>query len=635
MVLGAALCGACGASVEPQGLLIRAGSVEGAKAIEPDVLTAGLAQHPPEGWLFRTYARYDPLQLSLDRQRIRSFYEERGFYSAKVLETRVDSFEDGVRVDFIVEEGPPYVLRALHIADSATVSVDAKSIAVREAVAQGLIVDNTFVYARFAATKAAIRKALASRGHAHASVDGRVEVFTPDAAVEVEIEIEPGPIVQFGRIDIEAGPLPVDSIRARLSFRTGDRFDAALLSQTEGRLYELGMVGAVSFYLPRDGPSDVQDVRIEIKPGERNELRLGLGIARQNPNYQMRLRTGYVRRDFFDPLASVSTEIRPALLYRPGDAEFSFGLEWRAGLTREDFLLPRLTATAEVQYSLIPYEAYSTLGPTIRLLLSRPFISDRLRISLAANLSLLGFPRVDGSIPPAQFASIGLPACTADCVASGTPSGLTIAYIEPALTYDGRDDPIDPTRGGYIRLQLELGRTLNAPGLSWLKLTPDLRGYLALGTRRLVLAARARLGAKLIPGSPLPATQRYFGGGAESQRGFTVRQLSPFFGEGNASVPVGGESLFELSAELRSRILKVFGMWLGLVAFVDAADVGVDFADLEPVAPHVATGSGLRLYTPIGPVRLDVGYRLNRVQPGVEPGGSDRLAFHLSLGEAY
>ena len=91
------------------------------------------------------------------------------------------------------------------------------------------------------------------------------------------------------------------------------------------------MVGVVSFYLPTEGRPAVADVRIEIRPGRKNELRIGVGFARQNPNYQLRLRTGYVRKDFFDPRLRFSTEIRPAVLYRPGDSMFSYGVEWSVG----------------------------------------------------------------------------------------------------------------------------------------------------------------------------------------------------------------------------------------------------------------------------------------------------------------
>ncbi|MEL7370240.1 MAG: BamA/TamA family outer membrane protein [Myxococcota bacterium] len=626
---------ACTSIATGDGPIITAGSIQGTQAIAADAIASGLDQHPPEGWLQRAYARYDPLQISLDRQRIRSYYRDRGYFSARVSDVRVTEHQDGVRVDFFVEEGEPYKISKLSFVQPATVAVDTAAVA-RTALGPGRLAEGqTFVYADFTQAKRAIAEKLLKSGYAHSTVDGQVVVIEDMRSVEVVIDAKPGPLTRFGTISIIPGPLPEDSIRARLAFKTGDIYDPSLIALTEGRIYELGMVGVVSFYQNTEDRAATIDIRIEVRPGKRNELRIGLGVARQNPNYQMRLRTGYVRRDFFDPLVSVSTEVRPALLYRPSDRTFSFGIEWSGTITREDLFVPRLTGTAEIRYNLLQFEAYSTLGPTGRLVLDRPFINDRLRLSLAANVKHMSFPRVDDVVPRQSFGLIGLQPCDMACIESGTPGDLALAFIEPAVTYDGRDNPIMPQRGGYARLQLEVGHRLSSPGGPWLTMTPEVRGYLSLWPSRIVWAGRARMGAKLLPGTPLPATQRYFGGGSESQRGFTIRQLSPFFGTGDDAVPVGGESLWELSTELRVHLFRLFGMWVGAVAFIDAAEVGTDFADLNFLKPHLATGGGLRLYTPIGPIRFDIGVRLNRVDPGVEPGGSDRIALHLSLGEAF
>lgn len=609
----------------------------GANQVDADEITAGLAHHPPAGWIVEEYASYDPLQLTIDRQRILSYYRARGFYDARlkdvIVELNGEHFgdENGVAISFLVHEGQPFAVSRIHIAGAPEGELNEDTLLDEIAFKPGDI----FVYSAYEAAKEQLTSRLVNAGYAHAEVHGQVEVYAREATVAVTLEVDAGPIVRFGTVQIDGGPVPEDAIRNRLAFVPGQVFDPALLSLTESRIHELAMVNAVTFYLPQEERTAVMDVGITVRSGPKNELQVGAGFARQTPNYQLRFRAGYVRRNLFDPRVRLATEIRPAVIYRPHRDRFAFGIDGALTVTREDLFAARLTGQAQVQYGLLQYEAYATLGPAIKLAVDRPWLDDRLQLSVAANLKALGFPRVDPVIPRQRYSFFGLPPCNKDCIDSGRPGGLTLLYLEPAIVFDGRDDPSDPKEGIFARLRLELGAAVSAPSTFWIRMTPEARGYATLGTDRLVLAGRARIGAKLLPGAPLPATQRYFGGGAESQRGFAIRQLSPFYGAGDEAVPIGGEALFELSAELRIRMIQLFGMWVGAVGFVDAADVGRNFSELAWLRPHVAAGGGLRVFTPIGPIRFDVGYRLNRVAPGIEPGGGDRIAYHLSLGEAF
>jgi hypothetical protein len=108
-----------------------------------------------------------------------------------------------------------------------------------------------------------------------------------------------------------------------------------------------------------------------------------------------------------------------------------------------------------------------------------------------------------------------------------------------------------------------------------------------------------------------------------------------------------------VSAELRVDVVRLFGRWLVLAAFVDGGDVSgpscggssscarvaarssVDWDDL-----HWAAGGGLRYRTLLGSVRADLGVRLNRLTPfqpdgAPNPDPGERFAFHLSFGEAF
>src|SRR5262249_36485144 len=153
----------------------------------------------------------------------------------------------------------------------------------------------------------------------------------------------------------------------------------------------------------------------------------------------------------------------------------------------------------------------------------------------------------------------------ADKLAAGIAPPELLFTLENSLTLDLRDDILSPRRGAYFDLKIELGRLVTAPTASYIKLTPEARGYLPLGTERIVLAARARAGTIFPADGFVPITQRYFAGGSESQRGFGRRQLSPMKTDGNGVTgPIGGTALFDSSIELRVDLFKLFGNYFGM-----------------------------------------------------------------------
>jgi outer membrane protein assembly factor BamA len=205
-----------------------------------------------------------------------------------------------------------------------------------------------------------------------------------------------------------------------------------------------------------------------------------------------------------------------------------------------------------------------------------------------------------------------------------------------SVTLDLRDSPITPSFGLYAELRAAVGTKLALGDYDYLQTTPEVRGYLPVFPHY-VLAARARLGT--ITGK-VPATERYFGGGTSSQRGFSSRQLSPF-AESTRDlgrfVPIGGAGLFETSIELRTpALVHPFGLPISTVEFLDGGDVTFAASDLDLSNLHWAAGVGVRIDTPIGPIGLDVAYRLNRTADnGINPKAGDHFNYLFSVGEAF
>ena len=156
-----------------------------------------------------------------------------------------------------------------------------------------------------------------------------------------------------------------------------------------------------------------------------------------------------------------------------------------------------------------------------------------------------------------------------------------------------------------------------------------------------MLAAHIRAGE--IFGDIAP-TERYFSGGATSQRGFSERQLAPTLSgfpitdpTNFHSVPVGGAVLVESGVELRTPTASIFGLDLGAVVFADYGDNTETRAQMNLEDLHLAVGGGVRFPTPVGAIRIDLGYRLNRTGPAEpEPSGLLRpFAIHFGIGEAF
>jgi outer membrane protein insertion porin family/translocation and assembly module TamA len=158
------------------------------------------------------------------------------------------------------------------------------------------------------------------------------------------------------------------------------------------------------------------------------------------------------------------------------------------------------------------------------------------------------------------------------------------------------------------------------------------RAYLALGRKALV-AARVRGGAIDGLGDQdlnVPFFKRYFLGGSSSLRGWGRFEVSPLSGEGE---PIGGATQLEGSAELRVPLWRNFSA----VAFVDAGNVWADPWAFKLNDLRYDIGPGLRYNTPVGPLRLDVGYQLNPI-PGLVVNGDStppRFRIHFSIGQAF
>ena len=176
-------------------------------------------------------------------------------------------------------------------------------------------------------------------------------------------------------------------------------------------------------------------------------------------------------------------------------------------------------------------------------------------------------------------------------------------------------------------------RSRQAGSFSYYAVSADARQYLPIRGNSLVLASRLQIGNIRPTGldqKNIPFSKRYFLGGATSIRGWGRYEVSPLSGSG---LPIGGDSMFQFSEELRAIISGNFGG----VLFLDGGNVWSEAMGFKLNDLRYAVGPGLRYQTPIGPIRFDIGYQLNPIPDLLVNGQPQtrRWRMHFSIGQAF
>ena len=224
-----------------------------------------------------------------------------------------------------------------------------------------------------------------------------------------------------------------------------------------------------------------------------------------------------------------------------------------------------------------------------------------------------------------------------------------------AVLRDSRDDVLDPQRGTVLGVDASVAARAYGSEVGFAKTFLQGFAYRRLPGPGFVLATGARAGLAIgfprdVPrvdtaGNPvagpdglpsvdvvdeLPASERFFAGGDTTVRGFALDRLGTAATLDPQGFPQGGNGLLVLNVELRTPYWKS----LGVVGFVDAGNVFERVGDIDVGGLRVATGFGLRYRSPIGPLRVDLGFKVNARL--LATGNRERGAIvHVSLGQAF
>jgi outer membrane protein insertion porin family len=181
------------------------------------------------------------------------------------------------------------------------------------------------------------------------------------------------------------------------------------------------------------------------------------------------------------------------------------------------------------------------------------------------------------------------------------------SVIEVSLARDSRDNIFEPTRGS--RNSLEFMFAGLGGDTQFYKFIAESAWFVPLPVFNLVWAVRGLYGmAEGWGGQEVPIFERFFLGGATTLRGQRTRSVAPKDDQGDV---IGGDKELLFNTELLIPVVARFRIAL----FFDAGNAYGFGTDFDPTDLRYGAGVGVRFFSPLGPMRLDLGYNLDR-KPG-------------------
>jgi outer membrane protein insertion porin family len=586
---------------EEEAEVVRFDIFEGPQVVVDSVTIAGETTEPPArllaqmqtrppGLLHRGFYRADVLERDLHTLEV--YLRSLGFPEAQAGPARVSFSDDWSRAHITVpvQEGRRVQVGSISIAG-------AKIFAAEDLLADLPLKPGQPWNATVAEEgRRVLERRYAQRGYVAARVG--VEASRREGVEDVVYRIDEGPQTRFGRILVSGLTLTKEYVVLReLTIREGDPFNPEELLRAQRRLGGLGIFERVEVEPLRPPPVPFADVHVSVREGKPWNVGFGAGYT----TYEG-LR-GFVEGghdNLFGTAQSLSLRLqasergeRVGLIY---GVPRLFGTLWRGEAT------PFYERRTEIGYD------FQRIGVGLGASRELTDVLQGLRASARYQLSQVDRFHID-------------PTLVAEDVESGRE---ILSSIEPELSLDRRDNPLEPKRGSFHIVAVELGGLVLGGDSDFLKSRLATHWFFPwLPPTVFVLSGRLGLATALRDSTSLPIEERFFAGGSGTVRGYRERRLGPLDNDGN---PTGGNGLAIFNAEWRFPIWR----WLGGSVFFDTGMVTASATDLALGALVSGVGAGLRLITPVGPIRLDAGYPLDRV-----PNQSQTLRFYLTVGHPF
>lgn len=538
------------------------------KIVRATVELAGESCTAPDARVRRLYRRADV--------EIRQALEVYGYYAATIDKT-LGREGDCWQARFTVKRGPRVKIRSLKVSISGPGAND-RSLSGKDAQPDFAVGDglNQRAYDAYKVSLAGLAR---RRGYFEGRfASSAIDVYPKQLAADIRIDYASGERYRFGPVEFDQSVVDAEIARRFVEFSEGEPYDADKINDLYTALLASGYFQNVEVRTTlRPGPEPDVLVTVVLTSGKPQTWTTGVGYA-SNTGAKVRLDYRNQRRNANGHQLELNSQVSKVL----GGAAVSYRIpdgkrddEWFSINMGYKYENPEDSRSNEFRFGLQQSRRRTGAWRETRFV---DYIHENYRV--------------------------GDERGTSDLIVPG------ISWAEQPLPLTGR-----PRRGR--RLNLKLSGTDEWLGSDTAFVQIDTSGKLILP-----LGSNARLLTRVEAGwtikddfSDLPFSVRYFTGGDNSVRGYAYKSLGPTDAEGDV---IGGANKLIGSVEFDA---MVFGNWSAAV-FVDSGNAFNSFSDMSL---KTTVGAGIRWYSPLGPIRFDVGVPL-------DPDAPDAYRIHITLG---
>lgn len=572
--------------------------VRGNEVVATDRIQSQMLTRP---YRFFDHSYLTPSVLEEDLEAIRALYQSEGFLDATVeREISYDTSRREAMIALDIAEGDRY--RLGEVSFSGNAARTAEELMRESELTRG----RTFDPESQRRAETEILRGYDALGYPAATVRSRIDVHRPTRLADLTFEITEGPRWSIEAIEIRGLVRTREAtVRRRIQLAVADPLSQRRLAQARHALYSTGLFRSVDYTLTPDEQSKAQRVIFELEEAPDLLLHASAGADSEEG-----LRVG-------GELAEINLfgrGVYASLSGRWGDRERRAQI-----LVRE----PRLLATRAS--GLLSFfwedeerESFRTRRLGFAARATRTWAEGRTSLQWGYELEDLRLFEEDFSAPGATPVE--------------TVSDLALGSFGAGFSRDSRDAPFWPTRGWFGRAEARLFDETLLSDVEFARGFGQLNYYHPVfGSGIWAAGVRLGIAEPQSTGDAIPVSERFFLGGDGSLRGFALDSVVPlgFPGDAQAArdaeVSPGGNVLFVLNQELLFPLVEP----VHLLLFYDTGNLYWRLGDFDPADLRQAAGLGLRLQTPIGPLRVEYGWKLDRQQ------GESSGELHFSLGVPF